>query len=169
MNTNTTNTTNANANFFRLDFFKKQIIGTAANFKKASIGRGPAYEELVSLIEKHPDFALVEVKPKTKSKSKKRTYKDLKFKFMEAYILIQEDGDKTIKVYENIKAFAKKQGLKVYPYTKQWFLKTFEDFDMETAKNEIRQSEYKMAIALMEEAIAEAEEEEAAETETAAA
>ena len=167
MNTINNNNANANANNFRLDFFKKQIIGSTASFKKASLGNGAVYEELVYHMEKHPDFTLVEVKPKTKSK--KRTYKGLVFKFMEAYILIQEDGDKTIKVYENIKAIAKKQGFKVYPYTKQWFLETFKGFDMDAAKDANRKSEYEMAIALLEEAIAEAEEEEAAEIETAAA
>jgi len=131
------NTTNNQTVRFTVDFINKKIIGTKASFDKASKGFGPIYEELAAKLAKHPDFT-PEVKEQKKHSTKaKKTYEGLDYKLMEDYIRIQANGIKVMRKYEAVKKFAKKAGKTVYPIVKKWFLDTYEDFDVNEAKEAI--------------------------------
>ena len=129
-----TNTTSVR---FTLDFADKTIVGTKASFTKAGKGFGPEYEELAEKMAKHPNFALVVKEPKKASKKVKKTYNGLTFRLMERYIRIQSNKAVLMEEYNAIKAFAKEDGHSIYPLTKQWFLGTFKDFDVDKAKKAI--------------------------------
>lgn len=130
-------TTNNRAVRFTLVFADKTIVGTKASFTKAGKGFGPEYEELAEKMAKHPNFALVVKEPKKASKKVKKTYNGLTFRLMERYIRIQSNEAVLMEEYKGIKAFAKKDGHSIYPLTKQWFLGTFKDFDVDKAKKAI--------------------------------
>ena len=136
-----TNTTSTKTARFTIDFINKQIIGTKANFSKASKGFGAEYEELTAKIAAHPDFELVIREPKSKSTKAKRTYDGLDFKFMESYIATKADSDRFMKEYEAVKKMAASCGTKAYPMTKKWFLGKFSSeenpFDMDEAREAI--------------------------------
>ena len=122
---------------FTLVFADKTIVGTKASFTKAGKGFGPEYEELAEKMAKHPNFALVVKVPKKASKKVKKTYNGLTFRLMERYIRIQSNKAVLMEEYNAIKAFAKEDGHSIYPLTKQWFLGTFKDFDVDKAKKAI--------------------------------
>ena len=122
---------------FTLVFADKTIVGTKASFTKAGKGFGPEYEELAEKMAKHPNFALVVKEPKKASKKVKKTYNGLTFRLMERYIRIQSNKAVLMEEYNAIKAFAKEDGHSIYPLTKQWFLGTFKDFDVDKAKKAI--------------------------------
>ena len=134
-------TSTKNTACFIVNFFDKTISGTKTSFSKASKGISPFYEELTTKMETHPTYTLAIKEPKHKSAKAKRTYEGMDFSFMENYIRIQENGDQTMKEYEEIKAFANEQKMSVYPFVKKWFLSKFgsneEGFDMAKAKKEI--------------------------------
>ena len=140
-----------NKNFFVVDFFNSKIIGTKASFNKASKGNGPAYEELTTLIAKHPDFKLVVKEQKKQSTKAKRTYNGMDFDFMEAYIETRENAEQIMAEYEAVKKMAEDSGISVYPFTKKWFLSEFDPdkqgFDMDKANEEI--SNYRIAKAVL--------------------
>lgn len=141
---NATTSTNTTVRF-TINFFGKQIIGTKASFDKAGKGFGAEYEELIAKMNAHPDFELVIKEQKHRSAKAKKTYDGLDFALMEDYISIQEDADTIKKEYKAVKEKAKTCGISVYPFTKKWFLKKFENFDVDTAKEAI--SDYRMSEA----------------------
>ena len=64
----------------------------------------------------------------------KNTYKGLDKAFVEKYISIQINADDLNKQY------AKASEMGKFPLVRKWFLNTFKNFDMETAKAEIEQA-----------------------------
>ena len=138
---NTTSTTSVR---FTIDFANKSIVGTAASFKKAGLGSGDVYNELMALIEKHPTFACKEKKQQSRSPKKKVTYAGLDFTLMKEYISIQENSESLMAEYDEVIKEAEEAHSK-YPLTKKWFLETFKGFTVEMAKKEI--STYKIATA----------------------
>ena len=134
---------------FTINFVEKAITGTKASFTKASKGTGEAYEELAAKIARHPDFELVVKEPKKHTNKAKRTYNGLNFPFMEDYISILENAEQVMKEYKAVKKMAEESKIKVYSFTKKWFLGKFgteeKPFDMEEAKKAI--SDYLIAKA----------------------
>lgn len=135
---------------FTINFIKKEITGTKASFDKAGKGMSPMYEELVEKMTAHPTFKCVVKEQKKKAKKPKRTYKRMNFAFMEAYISIQRNNEILMKEYKSVKAYAKKTGFSIYPFTKKWFLGEFdpdnEGFDMKKAFEEITQAGIDCAV-----------------------
>lgn len=135
---------------FTINFIKKEITGTKASFDMAGKGMSPMYEELVEKMTAHPNFKCVVKEQKKKAKKPKRTYKRMNFAFMEAYISIQRNNEILMKEYKSVKAYAKKTGFSIYPFTKKWFLREFnpdnEGFDMKKAFEEIRDAGIDYAI-----------------------
>lgn len=135
---------------FTINFIKKEITGTKASFDMAGKGMSPMYEELVEKMTAHPNFKCVVKEQKKKAKKPKRTYKRMNFAFMEAYISIQSNNEILMKEYKSVKAYAKKTGFSIYPFTKKWFLREFdpdnEGFDMKKAFEEIRDAGIDYAI-----------------------
>lgn len=132
---------NTTKNFFTVDFFKKTITGSKTSFRLASKGNGEAYEELVALIARHPDFELKEIKPKKKINRAKRTYEGLNDKFINDYLSIQKNAAELLAIHKSIEELADKKNKKAFPLVKKWFLDLFSSeenpFDMDKAKEEI--------------------------------
>ena len=129
--------TNSKTVRFTINFVEKTITGTKASFTKAGKGYGAEYDELADKIAKHPHFELIVKESQTKSTKAKTTYNGLNFEFMEEYISIQTNAEDIMRRYEAAKKMANDRGTKVYPFTKMWFLKEFENFNIEEAKEEI--------------------------------
>jgi transcriptional regulator with AAA-type ATPase domain len=127
------------SNYFTIDFLSKKIIGSSASFKKAGMGTGAWYDELVAKMNAHPDFKLVEVEHK--KNPSKTVYDGLDFDFMENYIALQNNAEELLKKMKQVKKCAKKVTNSVYPIVKKWFLDEFgKDFDMEEARKAIKES-----------------------------
>lgn len=125
---------------FALNFINHTIEGSNASFKKASVGYGEIYEELASLMAKHPDFTMEVKEPKKRSTKAKETYDGMDFKFMARFIATTENAELNMKEYENIRSSAKAEGFSVYPKAKRWFIEKFGEeghFDMSKANEAI--------------------------------
>ena len=155
---------------FALNFIHNTIEGSNASFKKASVGYGEIYEELASLMAKHPTFTMEVKEPKKRSAKAKETYDGMDFQFMARYIATTENAELNMKEYEKIRSSAKAEGFSVYPKTKRWFIEKFGKnghFDMAKANKAIYE---KFCADAKSKAEAEHEEEVAAkETATATA
>jgi len=119
-------------NLFAVNFAENTIIASKTTLKKASIPNSPEYKELMKLMKKHPTLTVVE--KDIKEAIGKKTYKGLDKAFVEKYISIQDNADDLNKQY------AKAAEMGKFPLVRKWFLNTFENFDMETAKKEIEQA-----------------------------
>ena len=116
-------TTNSSSVRFTLNFVAKTIVGTKASFTKAGKGFGPAYDELVALMAKHPDFECDVKEPKKPAKSK-QTYKGMDIPFMLDYASAVGQPEFRAKM-EKVRKFTKKNGDAVYPVVKRMFLEHF--------------------------------------------
>ena len=119
-------------NLFTVNFAENTIIASKTTLKKASIPNSAEYKELMKLMKKHPTLTVVE--KDIKKAEGKKTYKGLDKAFVEKYISIQTNADDLNKQY------AKAAEMGKFPLVRKWFLNTFENFDMETAKKEIEQA-----------------------------
>lgn len=116
---------------FSVDVVAKTITASAATLNRAKNPNSKEYVELGLLLADHPGF---KVKEKV---SNKTTYDGLTFKFMRAYILVQDDCDELMDEFEAVKL----ENNEKYPIVKKWFLDTFKNedgkFSMAKAKREI--------------------------------
>ena len=119
-------------NLFAVNFAENTIIASKTTLKKAGVPNSPEYKELMKLMKKHPTFAVAEKDINTAEG--KKTYKGLDKAFIEKYISIQTNANELNKQY------AKAAEMGKFPLVRKWFLNTFKNFDMETAKKEIEQA-----------------------------
>ena len=119
-------------NLFAVNFAENTIIASKTTLKKASIPNSPEYKALMKLMKQNPTFT-VETKV-IKEATGKKTYEGLNKAFIEKYISIQDNADDLNKQY------AKAAEMGKFPLVRKWFLNTFKNFDMETAKKEIEQA-----------------------------
>ena len=148
---------------FTLNFVNRTIVGTKASFDKASKGSGSIYEELVSLMARHPDFG-VEIKEQEKhSTTPKQTYKGLTITLIKEYIEIQKDGEKLLNTFEAVLDYGEACDAK-YPMAKRWFCENFKDITAEDMRKAITNHYYNDTLATVsaENAAAEAKSEEEA-------
>lgn len=140
--------------YFTLDILDKKIRGSARSFKLANKGSGDAYEQLMALMNAHPDFSLV--KAHAEKASNKQTYNGLTYVFMRDYISLQENKTLLLAKMERIKAGAKKSSASVYPLVKKWFLNEFgvaaeegseKEFDMTAAEELVRKAKETQILA----------------------
>lgn len=116
-------------NLFTVDFAAGTIIATKTTLKKAGVPNSAEYKALAKLIKLHPTFTVAE--KEIKKATGKATYRGLTDSFINEYISIQDNADVLREQHEK----AAKQGN--FPLVRKWFLNTFKDFDMETAKKEL--------------------------------
>lgn len=109
--------------YFTLDILGKKIRGSEHSLKLANKGNGDAYEQLMALMNAHPDYELEVVK--AKSNDSKETYDGLSYQFMKDYIALQEGSALLLKKLELVINTAKKTRGSAYPVVKRWFLRTF--------------------------------------------
>lgn len=119
-------------NLFTVNFAENAIVASKTTLKKAGDSRSPEYKELMKLIKKHPTFAVVE--KEINSNKEKNSYKGLNGAFIQQYISIQSNADVLTKQYEKV------CGMGSFPLVRKWFLSTFQNFDMTSAKAEIAES-----------------------------
>ena len=99
-------------------------------YKKASQFGTPEYKALRVAKLENKDFS-VEIRT-----VEKKTYRELTLVKMEEYIRIQDNSEQMLVKVEAVKRVAKAKG-SLYPLTKKWFLKTFEDYAKAEVENEI--------------------------------
>ena len=125
---------------FTLNFANKTIVGTQASFKKAGKATGPVYEELMALIEKHPQFGF-EVKKSKESSKPKQAYKGMDIPFILDFLTANEDAI-TLNAVNEIIDFADKTGASKYPLVKRVFFETYDCFDFTDAKELVSKYRY---------------------------
>lgn len=151
------NKTARKSNFFTLDLLRKKICGSERSFKLANKGSGEAYNQLMALMNAHPDFELEVVK--AKSNESKETYDGLSYQFMKDYIAIQANAALLLKKLDLVIENAKRTRASAYPVVKRWFLRTFGtpveagkfQFDLEAAKQLIEDASDEKIFASAEE------------------
>ena len=119
-------------NLFAVNFAENTIIASKTTLKKASIPNSPEYKALMKLMKQNPTFT-VEAKV-IKEATGKKTYEGLNKAFIEKYISIQTNAADLKAQYEQAAKMGK------FPLVRKWFLNTFKNFDMATAKKEIEQA-----------------------------
>ena len=118
-------------NLFAVNFAENTIVASKTTLKKASIPNSPEYKELMELVKQMPDFTITE--KKIKKSASKKTYEGLNKNFIMQYLSIQNNAEELKKQYEKAAELGK------FPLVRKWFLNTFENFDMDTAKKEIEE------------------------------
>ena len=116
-------------NLFTVDFANNTIIASKTTLKKAGVPNSAEYKVLMNLMKQNPTFQIAEKEIK-KAESKK-TYGGLTKEFIKEYIYIQSSAADLTKQFEKASEMGK------FPLVRKWFLNTFENFDMDEAKEEI--------------------------------
>ena len=116
-------------NLFAINFPEMTITASKTTLKKASVPNSAEYKELMKLMKQNPGFSIVE--KEIKQATGKKTYRGLTDALIKKYISIQPNSAELEKQYK--KAFE----MGKFPLVRKWFLDTFEDFDVEEAKEKI--------------------------------
>ena len=128
---------------YEIDFINAKIILTKKFAKAASILNTPEYTTLMQMRRENPDFT-IELR-EIKKKEGKKSYRNLTYEHMEAYIITREGKDSaTYKEYLNVKKLAQIQA-GPYAYVKSWFLKKYKDeFAKEEETDESKKPDLKL-------------------------
>ena len=119
-------------NLFAINFAENTIVASKTTLKKASIPNSAEYKALMKLMKQNPTFTVAE--KEIKKAEGKQTYKGLNEAFIKQYISIQTNAKALDAQYKKAAEMGK------FPLVRKWFLNTFKNFDMETAKAEIEQA-----------------------------
>ena len=119
-------------NLFAVNFAENTIVASKTTLKKASVPNSAEYKELMKLMKQHPTFTVAE--KEIKKAEGKKTYGGLNTAFIEKYISIQTNAKELNEQYAKVSKMGK------FPLVRKWFLDTFKDFDMKTAKAAIDQA-----------------------------
>lgn len=127
-------------NYVVVDAINEKLLMTKKDYNAAKKGYGDAYEALCDKMTAHPSFTVDIIIRQTHIEGDKRTYKGLSIAFMSNYIAaLGVDDD--IKEFESAQKYAKNRKMKVFAFTKKWFLDKYategKPFDMENAANVI--------------------------------
>lgn len=135
---------------FTLNFANKTIVGTQASFDKASKGFGPVYDELMKLVEKHPDFGFEVKEQKHKSQKPKRTYPGMNIEFIRDFIMAKEDANNLVS-FNMLMAYAEDTNSSKYPLAKKFLFDVYDTkkspFNYEEAKELVKEFRFKKALA----------------------
>lgn len=116
---------------YAINHTEKTITITKAFAKAAGIYNSAEYNVLKGLKTDYFDYTIKQ-KEIAKSTSKK-TYANLTYVNMRAYIEVQNDDAMLVK-FENVLKLSKIQSAP-YAYVKKWFLETFKDYSDPTKAN----------------------------------
>lgn len=110
---------------YEVDFINSKIILTKKFYKAATILNTPEYTTLMQLRRDNPGFA-IELRS-IKKKEGKKSYRNLTYKHMEAYIVTLEGKEsENLKEFNNVLKLSKVQA-GPYAYVKTWFLGKYGD------------------------------------------
>ena len=101
---------------------EEKLFVSKAFFKKACKYGTPEYKELHKIMADNPTF-----KVDFKEYADKRSYHNLTFKRMEAFIKTQPNSEQRLKEFAKVMEVAKARG-SMYPSTKKWFLATYPNY-----------------------------------------
>lgn len=131
--------------YFTLDFPNKTIWGSKTSFDKAGKGVKSYYQVLTRLLKEQPTFEC-KVKEIQKSHDKK-IWAGLTLTFMKEYIAFVLKSNELLCEYNSRIAYAKKNEEALYPIMKKWFIKLVgKDFDVENAKEQVKEAKMKKAL-----------------------
>ena len=119
-------------NLFTVNFAENTIIASKTTLKKAGVPNSPEYKALMKLMKQNPTFTVAE--KEIKKAEGKNTYKGLNEAFIKQYISIQTNAKTLDEQYKKAAEMGK------FPLVRKWFLDTFKNFDMATAKDEIEKA-----------------------------
>ena len=119
-------------NLFAVNFAENTIVVSKTTLKKASIPNSAEYKALMKLMKQNPTFTVAE--KEIKKAEGKNTYKGLNEAFIKQYISIQTNAKTLDEQYKKAAEMGK------FPLVRKWFLDTFKNFDMATAKDEIEKA-----------------------------
>lgn len=129
----------------KIDYASKTITLSKSFYEKAcNIKNKTEFNEMKTLRTEFPDFTFI-VKQIKKNKDKK-TYKNLTYENMEAYIkAVEENSDIVLEELKKVKA---KACIQTSPYTfvKRWFLKQYPDYMEKEEANEETVNEEKNTV-----------------------
>ena len=112
-------------NRYEINHIEGKVILTKQFAKSASILNTPEYMTLLELRRNHPDytFELREIR----KKEGKKSYRNLTYEHMEAYIITRDGKDSEAhKEFNQVKKLSQVQA-GPYAYVKSWFLKKYKD------------------------------------------
>ena len=101
----------------------KTMTVSKAFYKKASIYGTAEYFKLRNALKDNLELDLVVMA------SQKKSYRDLTYKRMEAYIKTQDNSEANLTEFKAVKEIAKVKG-SAYPLTKKWFLVKFPEYKL---------------------------------------
>ena len=110
---------------YEINHFQAKVILTKQFAKAASILNTPEYTALIQIRRENPDFT-IELR-EIKKKEGKKSYRNLTYEHMEAYIITRDGKDSEArKEFEQVKKLSQVQA-GPYAYVKSWFLKKYKD------------------------------------------
>ena len=111
---------------YEINFEEGKITVTKSFLKKAGIIGSEAYHELARVRRDFPDFA-IQQREISKNQGKK-TYGNLTYKVMKAFIEVQEEenAQAVLAEFERIQQLSKAHNGQ-YAFVKSWFLKRYND------------------------------------------
>ena len=119
---------------FVFDHVNKTIVASKSSLKKAGRPNTPEADLLASMMNQHPDYAVVEKEIKTNAS--KNAYDGLTMELMKSYIEIQSNAKEMLETYNRVVEMATKQKKK-YPLTKSWFTGVYKNFNVKSAQEAI--------------------------------
>ena len=131
---------------YEINHFQAKVILTKQFAKAASTLNTPEYMTLLELRRNHPDytFELREIR----KKEGKKSYRNLTYEHMEAYIITRDGKDSEAhKEFNQVKKLSQVQA-GPYAYVKSWFLKKYKDEfqkEEETAEAPVKKPDLKLA------------------------
>lgn len=131
--------------YFTLDFPNKTIWGSQTSFDRAGKGVKSYYQELTRLLKEQPTFEC-KVKEIQKRQDKK-IWSGLTLTLMKEYFTFVLKSNELLDEYNKRIAYAKKNEEALYPTMKKWFIKLVgKDFDVENAKEQVKEAKMKKAL-----------------------
>ena len=103
------------------------------------------YDELVALMAKHPTYRCVEKAPKKPAKPK-RTYEGMDITFIMDFFHAIDMEEAAAKL-EKALAYAAANRISKYPLAKRMLFDVCPDFDYASAKQEVAEYRYQLALA----------------------
>ncbi len=110
-------------NTLKIDFANSRIVMDRTFAKKCENTASDEYAQLQRVRADYPGFSVV--RREIRKNPKKECYRGLSYTYMENYIALHDDKERTIrKEYDELKLVSECHSIR-YPVIKKWFLKKF--------------------------------------------
>ncbi len=119
-------------NLFSLNHVDKTIVASKTTLRKAGIFGSAEYKELMHLLNENSGYAVAE--KVIKKSTGKKTYRGLTAALIRDYLSIQPNCDEMNTLFNQ----AWERG--GFSLGRKWFLESYKDFNVESAKQEIQEA-----------------------------